>query len=51
MFRKGFSLIETTHEWVIRKAGMKEKMSNEIRNAYMIVATLIAITTVLSPPG
>ena len=54
MFRKGFSLIDTAHEWIIRKTGMKEKMSNEIRNTYMIVATLIATTTyqsVLSPPG
>ncbi|ESW05237.1 hypothetical protein PHAVU_011G163800 [Phaseolus vulgaris] len=54
MFRKGFSLIDTAHEWIIRKTGMKEKMSNEIRNTYMIVATLIATTTyqsVLSPGG
>ncbi|ESW05240.1 hypothetical protein PHAVU_011G164100 [Phaseolus vulgaris] len=53
-FRKVLSLMVSMNEWIIRKTGMKEKMSNEIRNAYMIVATLIATTTyqaVWSPPG
>ncbi|XP_068466141.1 ankyrin repeat-containing protein BDA1-like [Phaseolus vulgaris] len=56
--RKVSSLIRSIHEWIIqwiiRYTGMKEKMSNETRNAYMIAATLVATATyqtILSPPG
>ena len=52
--RKVESLIISMQEWIIRKTGMRENMSNEVRNAYMIVATLVATATyqaMLSPPG
>jgi len=45
IFRKFNSLTLSMHESLIRKTGMRENMSDEIRNAYMIVATLIATTT------
>jgi len=44
-FRKLRSLMVSMNEWLIRKSGMRGKMSNEIRNAYLIVATLIATAT------
>ncbi|XP_068496614.1 ankyrin repeat-containing protein BDA1-like [Phaseolus vulgaris] len=52
--RKVNSLILSVHEWLIRKTGMKESMSNDTRDVYMIVATLVATATyqaTLSPPG
>ena len=52
--RKVRSLMVSVNEWLIRKTGMRVNMSNEIRNAYLIVATLIATATyqaALSPPG
>jgi len=48
------SLGVSVNEWLIRKTGMRLNMSNEIRNAYMTVATLIATATYQaerSPPG
>jgi len=52
--RKVRLLMVSINEWLIRKTGMRGNMSNEIRNNYMIVATLIATATyqaALSPPG
>jgi len=52
--RKVRSLMVSMNAWLIRKSGMRGNMSNEIRDAYLIVATLIATATyqaALSPPG
>ena len=52
--RKVRSSMVSVNEWLIRKTGMRGKMSYETRNAYLIVATLIATATyqaALSPPG
>ncbi|WVZ03615.1 hypothetical protein V8G54_024421 [Vigna mungo] len=47
-------LMVSMREWLIRKTGMRGKMSDEIRRVYMIVATLVATATynaAVSPPG
>ncbi|TKY66478.1 Ankyrin repeat-containing protein [Spatholobus suberectus] len=41
-------------EWIIVKFGPRQHMSEEVRNAYLVVATLVATATyqaALSPPG
>ncbi|RDX80992.1 Ankyrin repeat-containing protein BDA1, partial [Mucuna pruriens] len=47
-------LITSTSEWIMCKSGMRELVSEEARNAYLIVSTLVATATyqaALSPPG
>lgn len=54
MIKKVRWLMVSMREWLIRKTGMRGKMSDEIRRVYMIVATLVATATynaAVSPPG